>query len=398
MSITFSTVDSDEIHTVVGRAAPPTSWCAASRSTPSWPPPPRCSPAPERLRRRAQHQRRPGHPRPARQPAGGQREGGRAGHPLRRCGRLRGPPLGVLPEELLLPGHAEGLPDLPVRPPHRVGGDDRAARRPRGRPGAGPPGGGHRQVHPRRRVRAHRGRRPLPRRLQPGRRPAAGDRLAAPRAHPRAGPPVRLRAAGDPGGRRRLRREDGGGVAAGRRQRLGPPGRHRRPRHPLRDQERQLPAQPGPGHRARGPAPGRPPRRRRAGHPADPQLGRGRRAHPHPPLQGGGRGLPVLPRARPAAGRSRPGLGRGDLGRPAAHARGPAPGPGRGRLGHPARRDRRPRRRARPGRPGPRRHRRGGRPGAGARPRQPEPGRSTAAPRWRPSAWPPSSPWRPPTP
>ena len=90
---------------------------SASRSTPSCPPRTKIFCAlPEPLRRRAQHQHLPGVPRPARQPAGAQRAGGRAGHPPRRGPALRGPPLDLPPEELLLPGHAEGLPGQPVRP------------------------------------------------------------------------------------------------------------------------------------------------------------------------------------------------------------------------------------------------------------------------------------------
>ena len=44
---------------------------------------------------------------------------------------------------------------------------------------------------------------------------------------------------------------------------------------------------------------------RRAGRPADPPLERGRRPHAHAALEGGGRGLPLLPRARPRAARPR---------------------------------------------------------------------------------------------
>ena len=75
----------------------------------------------------------------------------------------------------------------------------------------------------------------------------------------------------------------------------------RRARHALRDQEPQLAALARPGHRVRGPPPGRPARGRRAGRAGDPPLGRGRRPHPPGPLQGGGRGLPLLPGARPGA-------------------------------------------------------------------------------------------------
>ena len=106
-------------------------------------------------------------------------------------------------------------------------------------------------------------------------------------------------------GHRCLRRQDGGGLAAGRRQRVGAPGRRPRARHALRDQERQLAALARPGHRVRGPSPDRPARDRRAGAAGDPPLGRGRRPHPPGPLQGGGRRLPLLPRARPGAARAR---------------------------------------------------------------------------------------------
>ena len=71
---------------------------------------------PEPLRRRAQHQRVPGVPRPAGQPAGAEPPGGRAGHPARRGGALRRAAVDLPPEELLLSRHAEGLPDQPVRP------------------------------------------------------------------------------------------------------------------------------------------------------------------------------------------------------------------------------------------------------------------------------------------
>ena len=64
--------------------------------------------------------------------------------------------------------------------------------------------------------------------------------------------------------------------------------------------------------------------------PGDPPLGRGGRAHPRRSLQGGGRGLPLLPRARPRAARPDGRVDRGDR-RRAAAAAGRAPGPaGRG--------------------------------------------------------------------
>ena len=94
----------------------------------------------------------------------------------------------VRPQELLLPGHAQGLPDQPVRRAavlRRLAGRHRADRRRRhrggpGRDRAGPHGGGHRQAHPRRWCdRPHPRRRLLPGRLQPRRDPAGRDRHQA---------------------------------------------------------------------------------------------------------------------------------------------------------------------------------------------------------------------------
>ena len=146
---------------------------------------------------------------------------------------------------------------------------------------AGPPGGGHRQVDPRRRDRRpHPRQRLLADRLQPRRRAARRDRQPARHPHARAGQGVRERTARDPRRRRCVRREDGGGLDARRRQRQRPaPGR--RARHPLRDQERQLGALGRPGHRVRGAAPGRHARGRRVDPPGDAPLGRDRRTHPH---------------------------------------------------------------------------------------------------------------------
>ena len=68
------------------------------------------------VRRRAQHPDLPGLPRPARLAAGGQRGGDRGDHPDRARAELPHRDLvPVRPEELLLPGHAEELPDQPVR-------------------------------------------------------------------------------------------------------------------------------------------------------------------------------------------------------------------------------------------------------------------------------------------
>ena len=68
----------------------------------------------ERIRRRAEHERLPGVPRSARIAARAQRRRRRARHAYRARPALRGPALDLPPEELLLPGHAEGLPDQPV--------------------------------------------------------------------------------------------------------------------------------------------------------------------------------------------------------------------------------------------------------------------------------------------
>ena len=96
----------------------------------------------------------------------------------------------------------------------------------------------------------------------------------------RAGPGLRRRAAGDPGGDRRLRRPDGGGLAARRRQRLGAPGRLRRARDALRGEEPELAALARPGDRLRGGTPDRAARVGRHRRPGDPALGRGARVAP----------------------------------------------------------------------------------------------------------------------
>ena len=103
-----------------------------------------------RLRRRAQHQRLPHMPWPARRPPGDQSGRDRVDHGHRARLRLRGlGSLGVPPKELLLRRPSEELPDLPVRRP----GLSRRASRHRGRRRdpprrhrARPHGGGHREV------------------------------------------------------------------------------------------------------------------------------------------------------------------------------------------------------------------------------------------------------------
>ena len=136
----------------------------------------------------------------------------------------------VRAEELLLPGHAEELPDLPVRRAdllRRV--PRRRLRDPRGPPDlprghrARPHGGGHRQEQPHgRRHRAHPRGRLLPGRLQPRGHPADRDRHQADRGsrtlRPRGRQGLRRRPARAAACAGRLGRADGAGLAALRRQ------------------------------------------------------------------------------------------------------------------------------------------------------------------------------------
>ena len=149
---------------------------------------------PDRVRRRAQHPDLPDLPGAARVDARGQRDRGGVGDPDRAGAQLRDRGVvPVRPEELLLPGHAEELPDLAVRRADRLRGLDRRRRRGSGRPAdrarrhrARAHGGGHRQVAARRRRdRPHPRRRLLARRLQPRRHPAHRDRHQADPRHPR---------------------------------------------------------------------------------------------------------------------------------------------------------------------------------------------------------------------
>ena len=169
------------------------------------------------------------------QPAGGQQGRDRGDHPHRTRPQLPHRDLvPVRPEELLLPGHAEELPDQPVRRAavrgRMAGRRGRTARHGPGRHRAGAPRGGHRQDA------AHRWRdRPHPRRdrvacgLQPGRHPAGRDRDEAGAGHrcagPGGGPGVRDRAARRHPLARRLRCAHGAGLDALRREHLAQPAR-----------------------------------------------------------------------------------------------------------------------------------------------------------------------------
>ena len=191
-----------------------------------------------------------GVPRPARIAAGAQSGRGRVGDADRARTELRNRAMvPVRQEELLLPGHAEELPDLAVRradrdqrPPrgsarrrHHLAGGDRTRAH----------GGGHRQAHPpRQRDRPDRGCHHIAHRLQPGRRAADRDRHQADRGHRRTRPRDRPRVcdcATEPiAGLGCFRRADGPGLDAMRLQRLAQASRRNRVRHPYRDQERQL--------------------------------------------------------------------------------------------------------------------------------------------------------------
>ena len=263
----------------------------------------------------------------------------------------------------------------------------RPARRLPGGRHPGPHGRGHREAHPRGGRWPHQLGPPRAGRLQPLGRAAGRDRERARHPLGRPGPGVRLRVAGDPGGHRGLRRPHGGGVDAGRRQRLGPAGRHaRRSARAARSRTSTRSA------RWAGPSSTRRPARSRcieAGEPVqpgDPALGRGGRSHRVDALQGRGQRLPLLPRARsrpagPRCGAGRSGCARGlgpDARRPSGRA-----GRAAGRFAHRGRR---------PTRSGPwstwastrwcgrGRRRRAGRPGSG-------PGSQRAGGRGRGGAW-----------
>ena len=218
----------------------------------------------------------------------------------------RGDPLGS--QELLLPGPAQGLPDQPVRPAPGLGGpahvrDVRRAGHDRHHPR--PPRGGHGQARPRDRAGRPAGE---PRRLQPLRRAAHGDRHRPGHPHGRAGPALRRGAPAAAAHDRRVRRGHGARPDAGRGERLAPPARHRGVRDPGRGQEHELVPLGRARDRLRDRAPGGRPRRRRDADPGDPRLvRRPRRDVPHA-LEGDVRRLPLLPGAGPAAAPRRRGL------------------------------------------------------------------------------------------
>ena len=219
----------------------------------------------------------------------------------RRARRLRA-------QELLLSRPAEGLPDQPVRGPALRAGPVRPPdrrRRPRDRDRARAPRGGRGEDRPRRRRDRPLGRRRLlPRRLQPRRHAAARDRQ-------RARPPLGRGGDGVPrASSARRSASSASPTRTWRRARCAPTstsrcaGAGRRAPAALGDQEHEL----LPLHRARDrggvPAAGRRARGGGGGRPVDIRLRPRHRPAHRAPLEGGGRRLPLLPRARPRPGRA----------------------------------------------------------------------------------------------
>ena len=162
-------------------------------------------------------------------------------------------------------------------------------------------------------------------RLQPRRHAAGRDRHRARPARRRRSGRVGAPAARDGPPARRLRREHGGGEPAGRRQRLGAPGRVERARGEDRAEEHELLPLPAARDRSRAGAPARADRRGGDGRAGDPPLRSGERRADLAALEGGSPRLPLLPRARP--GRDRADRGDADRGaRVAAGAARGAPG------------------------------------------------------------------------
>ena len=207
------------------------------------------------------------------------------------------------------PRPAQGLPDLPVRRPalrRRALRRPGRRRRPRDRDHARAPRGGRGQDRPRRRRRRPDRRcRVLARRLQPRRHAARRDRDRARPALRRRGQALPPAAAPDDRRAGDLGRGDGEGHAPRGRQRLRPRGGRDRLPHAHGDQEHELLQL----HRARDRGRDRAPDRASGSRAArsssrrydfDAASGTLTAAA----LEGGGRGLPLLPRARPGARRA----------------------------------------------------------------------------------------------
>ncbi len=222
------------------------------------------------------------------------------------------PALDLPPQELLLSRQPEGVPDLPVRHPARLG---RAPGRHPDPPRA--PGGGRGKARPRLRVGADPRLRRLARRLQPGWDAARRDRHRAGRPERGGGARVAPAPALDDQGDRRLRREHGGGEPPLRRERVHPPGGIGGARHQDRAQEHELLPLHRARHRRRARTPARDRRGRGQGDPGDAPLRPALGLHHIASLEGGGARLPLLPRARPGPARPDRGDARRRASRPA---------------------------------------------------------------------------------
>ena len=270
---------------------------------------------PDDLRRAAQHADVSGVSGDAGCAPGRESPGGRVRDPHGpgvRLSRQRRVPLRA--QALLLPGHAEELSDQPVRGAagrERLPRDRYRGRRARHRDPAAAPRGGRGQAPPRGHARDRAGE---PCRLQPFRRGAHGDRLAARALVARRGRglPESVPRRGDLP--RRLRRQYGGRLAPVRREHLHPASGKRSARNEGRDQEPELVPQRPASARVRGAAPGAGARCGRAHRPGDAPLGRRPRLHALDALEGVRARLSLLPRARPGPAPDRPAVGRGDPG------------------------------------------------------------------------------------
>ena len=260
----------------------------------------------ERLRRRAEHADVPGVPRVPRRAAGAEPARDRGDDQARPRARLRDRRAGGLPpEELLLsrqlpkayqisqydePLCADGQLAVPTADGER-----------RDRDHARAPRGGRGEERARRRVGPHPRCDRDARRLQPRRHAARRDRHRAGPPRRRDGEALPAAAAADGGRARPLGRGAREGLDALRRQRLRAPGGLGRAAHAHRAEEHELVQLRGEGDRARDRAADpdlRGGRHRRAGDAALRPDARGLAAAA---LEGGGAGLPLLPRARPRA-------------------------------------------------------------------------------------------------
>ena len=264
---------------------------------------------PQRVRRGAEHEDLPGLFGHAWRVAGAQRQSDRANRPNRsRVWRRDSGLFEVRSQELLLSGHAQGLPDLAVR--HAANDRRRRQVLAGGRHVEGVPpdadsfGRGHGKIHARGfRRRSHRGKLLFAPRLQSRGGSADGVRLGTGAAQRSRRRRILGIAAQDAARSRGQRRQDGGRLAALRCQRLDAPGRRDAAWYEERDQEHELVSFRRARDRQRNRAPDRDPRVGRARRAGDARLGRAARRHALDAQQGRGARLSLLPRSRSRAAR-----------------------------------------------------------------------------------------------